>query len=163
MEKQLEELKAKMERSSAALVQFERELNVINPEEKTSILSARLLQLNTEFTNAQADRVRKEAAHNSVAGGTMAAAQVSSPGKSLREPSQRLAQVSSQGESLRRLSERLDEEQQKFAEVQAHYGANHPEYRKAALQVAEVQQQLQRTKDNIGQRVDVEYREALNR
>src|ERR1035441_49459 len=73
------------------------------------------------------------------------------------------AQVSSQGESLRRLSERLDEEQQKFAEVQAHYGANHPEYRKAALQVAEVQQQLQRTKDNIGQRVDVEFREALNR
>ncbi len=53
MEKQLEELKAKMERSSAALAQFERELNVINPEEKTSILSARLLQLNTEYTNAQ--------------------------------------------------------------------------------------------------------------
>ena len=56
MEKQLEELKAKMERSSAALAQFERELNVINPEEKTSILSARLLQLNTEYTNAQTDR-----------------------------------------------------------------------------------------------------------
>jgi capsular exopolysaccharide synthesis family protein len=146
MEKQLEELKAKMERSSAALNQFERELNVINPEEKTSILSARLLQLNTEFTNAQADRVRKEAAHNSVAGGTMEA-----------------AQVSSQGESLRKLTERLDEEQQKFAEIKAHFGPSHPEYRKAALQVAEVQQQLQRTKDNIGQRVDVEYREALNR
>src|ERR1039457_6176976 len=146
MEKQLEELKAKMERSSAALAQFERELNVINPEEKTSILSASLLQLNTEFTNAQADRVRKEAAHNSVAGGTMEA-----------------AQVSSQGESLRKLSERLDEELQKFAEIKAHYGPNHPEYRKAALQVAEVQQQLQRTKENIGQRVDVEYREALNR
>jgi succinoglycan biosynthesis transport protein ExoP len=66
MEKQLEELKAKMERSSAALAQFERELNVINPEEKTSILSARLLQLNTEYTNAQTDRVRKEAAWKSV-------------------------------------------------------------------------------------------------
>ncbi len=38
MERQLEELKAKMEKSSAALAQFERELNVINPEEKTSIL-----------------------------------------------------------------------------------------------------------------------------
>jgi len=146
MEKQLEELKAKMEMSSAALAQFERELNVINPEEKTSILSSRLLQLNTEFTNAQADRVRKEAAHNSVATGTMEA-----------------AQVSSQGESLKKLSERLDEEQQKFTEIKTHYGPNHPEYKKAALQVAEVQQQLERNKDNIGQRVDVEYREALNR
>ncbi len=69
MEKQLEELKAKMERSATALVQFERELNVINPEEKTSILSARLLQLNTEYTNAQADRVRKEAAYHSTRNG----------------------------------------------------------------------------------------------
>lgn len=34
MEKQLESLKAKMERSSAALAAFERELNVINPEDR---------------------------------------------------------------------------------------------------------------------------------
>ena len=42
MEKQLDELRAKMERSSQALGKFEQELNVINPEDKTSILSARL-------------------------------------------------------------------------------------------------------------------------
>jgi uncharacterized protein involved in exopolysaccharide biosynthesis len=77
MERQLEELKAKMERSSGALAQFERELNVINPEQKTSILSARLLQLNSEYTNAQADRVRKEAAYKSVSSGTLETAQVS--------------------------------------------------------------------------------------
>jgi len=146
MEKQLEELKAKMERSSAALAQFERELNVISPEEKTSILSARLLQLNSEYTNAQADRVRKEAAYKSVAGGSLEA-----------------AQVSTQGEALKRLSERLDEIQQKFAEIKAHYGPNHPEYRKASLQLAELERQLQSGKENIGQRVEVEYREALNR
>ena len=50
MEKQLEELKAQMERSSAALAEFERDLSVINPDEKTSILSSRLLQINTTFT-----------------------------------------------------------------------------------------------------------------
>ena len=146
MEKQLEELKAKMERSSGALAQFDRELNVISPEEKTSILSARLLQLNTEYTNAQADRVRKEAAYKSVEGGSLEA-----------------AQVSTQGEALKRLSERLDEAQQKFAEIKSHYGPNHPEYRKASLQLAELQRQLQNGKENIGQRVEVEYREALNR
>ena len=146
MERQLEELKAKMERSSGALVQFERELNVISPEEKTSILSSRLLQLNTEYTNAQADRVRKEAAYHSVEEGSLEA-----------------AQVSSQGEALKRLSERLDESQQKFAEVKAHFGPNHPEYRKAALQVAELERQLQSGRENTGHRVEVEYREALNR
>src|ERR1035438_1643194 len=143
MEKQLEELKAKMERSSGALAQFERELNVINPEQKTSILSARLLQLNTEYTNAQGDRVRKESAFKSVSGGSLEA-----------------AQVSTQGEALKRLSERLDEEQQKFADVKSHFGPNHPEYRKSSAQVAEIQRQLQRSKENIGLRVDVEFREA---
>lgn len=146
MEKQMEELKAKMERSSAALIQFERELNVINPEEKTNILSARLSELNTEYTRAQGDRVRKEAAYQSIKSGSLAA-----------------AQVSTQGESLRRLTERLDEAQQKFAEVKAHYGANHPEYKKAETQLNEVQRQQQETSRNIAQRVEIEYREAGNR
>jgi len=146
MEKQLEELKAKMERSSAALAAFERELNVINPEEKTSILSARLLQLNTEYTNAQADRVRKEAAAASVKGGSLAA-----------------ALVSSQGESLRKLTERGNEAQERFAEVKTHYGAGHPEYRKAAAQLAEVERLLEETRGNIGQRVQIEYQQAMER
>ncbi|MCX6634981.1 MAG: GumC family protein, partial [Acidobacteria bacterium] len=146
MEKQLEELRAKMERSSQALMQFERELNVINPEEKTSILSARLLQLNTEFTNAQGDRVRKEAAFNSSRGGTLEA-----------------ALVSSQGEALKRLTERLNDTQERFAEAKAHYGTNHPEYRKLAAQAAELQRQLDSTRLVIARRIEIEYREALNR
>jgi polysaccharide biosynthesis transport protein len=146
MERQLEELKAKMERSSSALAQFERELNVISPEEKTSILSSRLLQLNTEYTNAQADRVKKEAAFRSVNEGTLEA-----------------AQVSTQGDALKTLSERLDEQQQKFTEIKLHYGPNHPEYRKSAAQVAELQRQLQAGRLNIQHRVEVEYREAVSR
>src|SRR5579871_1329364 len=146
MERQLEELKAKMEKSSAALVQFERELNVINPEEKTSILSARLLQLNTEYTNTQADRVKKEAAYDSVKAGTLAA-----------------AQVSTQGDALKKLTENLDDAQERFAEVQTHYGVNHPEYKKAQTKVQELLAQIGNTSDSISERVEVEYREAQNR
>jgi succinoglycan biosynthesis transport protein ExoP len=146
MEKQLEELKAKMERSSAALAQFERELNVINPEEKTSILSSRLLQLNTEYTNAQTDRVRKESAWKSVQSGSLEA-----------------AQVSTQGENLKALSTKLDDARQKFADVKTHYGANHPEFRKAAVQVAEIERQLRDSQQNAAQRVEVEYRESVSR
>jgi len=145
-EKQLEELKAKMERSSAALAQYERELNVINPEEKTSILSSRLLQLNTEYTNAQTDRVRKESAWKSVQGGSLEA-----------------AQVSTQGENLKTLSQKLDDARQKFADVKTHYGANHPEYRKAAVQVDEIERQLSDSRRNAAQRVEVEYRESVSR
>jgi len=146
MEKQLEELRAKMERSSMALTQFERELNVINPEEKTNILSARLLQLNTEYTNAQAERVRRESVRNSVQSGTLEA-----------------AQASQQGEDLRKLSERLNEATENFAQVKAHFGANHPEYRKAAAQVAALQSSLDSTRRNIMGRVEIEHQQAVSR
>src|SRR5207302_438693 len=85
MDKQTEEWHAQMERSSGALALFEKELNVINPEQKTSILSARLLQLNAEYTNAQADRVRKEAESISINDDSMEAAQASPQGESLRK------------------------------------------------------------------------------
>src|SRR5208283_3106094 len=146
MEKQIEELRAKMERSSAALAQFEKDLSVINPEEKTSILSARLLQLNTEYTTAQGDRVRQQAAFNSVKSGSMEA-----------------AQASTQGEQLRRLADRLDEAREKFATVAAQYGAGHPEYKKANSQVAELERQLEALKANIEDRVSLGYKEAANR
>ena len=146
MERQLEELKAKMEKSSAAVAQFERELNVINPEEKTSILSARLLELNSEYTKTQADRVKKEAAYNSVQSGTLEA-----------------AQVSTQGDALKRLTENLNDALEKFAEVKNHYGLNHPEYKKAQTRVQELESQIAITGDSVRQRVEVEFREAVNR
>ena len=146
MERQIEELKAKMERSSHALSGFERELNVINPEEKTNILSARLLQLNTEFTNAQTERLRQEAGYQSVSGGSFEAA--------LAAP---------QGEALRKLAEHRDEAAELFAEVKSHYGANHPEYRKAQAQLNQVDAAIEATRLQIGKRVEIGYREAERR
>ena len=146
MEKQLGELRAKMERSSSALAQFERELNVINPEEKTSIISARLLQLNTEYTNAQADRVRKEAIYDLAKSGSPDA-----------------LQISTQGAPLAKLTEQLNAAEQRFADIKIHYGPVHPEYKKAAGEVAEVQRQLQQTRQNTGQRIKIDYQSAVGR
>src|ERR1017187_7827591 len=146
MEKQIDELKAKMEKSGLALAQFEKDLDVINPEEKTNILSARLLQLNTEYTAAQGERVSKEAAWNAMKSGSLEA-----------------AQVSSQGAELAQLNETLNQAHQRFALVKSTYGSTHPEYRKAASEVAEVERQYESTRKNIADRIQVEYREALNR
>jgi capsular exopolysaccharide synthesis family protein len=146
MEKQIDELKAKMEKSSLALAQFEKDMDVINPEEKTNIVSARLLQLNTEYTTAQAERVSKESAWNAMKSGSLEA-----------------AQVSSQGQDLAKLSDSLNQARQRFALVKSTYGSTHPEYRKAASELAEVEKQFETTRSNIAGRIEVEYREALNR
>ncbi len=146
MEQQLDELKAKMERSVEALLRFEREMNVINPEEKTNILSSRLLQLNTEYTNGQSDRVKKEAAWNSMKSGSLEA-----------------AQVSGQGEALVLLTQKLNEARQRLAEVKTTFGANHPEYRKAASHLAELEQQFEVTRSNVAGRIEVDFKQSLNR
>lgn len=146
MEKQIEELRAKMESSSARLAVLERELNVINPEEKTNILSARLLQLNTEYTRAQADRVAAEAQYNQAASGSL-----------------EVAQVSSQGDAIKRLIERRDEVSERFAEAKSHYGVNHPEYRKIQAQLRELERQVDATRLNALNRVEVQFNEARAR
>lgn len=146
LEKQLDELKAKMEQSSMALAQFEKDLDVVNPDEKTNILSARLLQLNMDYTNAQADRVNKEAAWSTIKSGSLPA-----------------EQVSSQGEALAKLNDNLNVARQHFAVVQAIYGSTHPEYRKAASQLAEAEKQFEDARKNIVERVTAQYQEALNR
>lgn len=146
MEKQLDELKAKMERSSEALAKFEKDLNVINPEQRTSILSSRLLQLNTEYTNAQADRVRKEALFNAIKTGELAA-----------------IQISGQAQDLQRLQEELNAASQKFAEIKGSRGPNHPDYKKAESQLAELLQQYNRTRAEIKERIQIDYQQSLNR
>ena len=146
MVKQLDELKAKIERSSLALGKFERELNVLNPEEKTNILAARLLQLNTEYTSAQADRVRKEAAHKAMQSGSLAA-----------------AEISTQGDSLKQLQDRVNQAKQHLADVASIYGPNHSEYRKASNDLAELQRQFNEMQHSVAQRVEADYTEAVNR
>ena len=47
--------------------------------------------------------------------------------------------------------------------MKARFGVNHPEYKKAAAAIAELQKQIGQSRQNIAQRVAVEYREAVNR
>src|SRR5580658_7726088 len=146
MEKQLEELKAKMERSAGALANLEKDLDVINPEEKTNVFSARLLHLDNDLTAAEVDRAGKEAAYNAVKDGSLPA-----------------AEASDQGEQLRTLEAKLNDSTERFAEVQTQFGSSHPVYKKAASQVSELQLEIDGLRRQIVERVDINYKQALNR
>jgi succinoglycan biosynthesis transport protein ExoP len=146
MEKQIEELRTKMEKSTMAVTEYGRQMSFVNPEERTNVLTSRLLQLNTEYANAQSERVKKEAALNAVKNGSLES-----------------AQTSQQGENPRRLAEKLEDAQEKFEHVKAIYGTKHPEYEKAATEVALLRQALANSSTNTLKRVESEYEEAVNR
>jgi polysaccharide biosynthesis transport protein len=146
MEKQIDGLRAKMERSGQALAAFEKELNVINPEEKTNIISSRLLQLNTEYTNAQGERIKKQAIQEALLKGSLAS-----------------DQISDHGEDLQKLEDRLHEAQTQFAQVRASRGANHPEFKKLQAQVTEIESQVHMVRTQIDNRIAADYSQALKR
>jgi polysaccharide biosynthesis transport protein len=146
MERQLEELKAQMERSAGALANLEKDLDVINPEEKTNVFSARLLHLDNDLTAAEVDRAGKEAAYNAVKNGSLPA-----------------AEASEQGEQLRELEAKLNDATEKFADVKSQFGSSHPAYKKAAGQVSQLQWEVDVLRRRIVERVGVDYKQAVNR
>ena len=146
MEQQLDEVRAAMERSAKAVNEFETKLGVVDPQDKTNIISARLLQLSTEYTSAQADRIKKEADYLGLKDGSASA-----------------AQQSDQGDGLKQLQTALDQAQQKFVEVKEHYGVKHPEYEKQAAIIAGLQGQVERARTMVADRSKVAYDDARQR
>jgi capsular exopolysaccharide synthesis family protein len=146
MERQLTELKAKMERSASALAVFEKDLDVIDPEDKSSVSAARLLQLNADLTAAEADRASREAAYNAVKSGSIDA-----------------AESSEHGEQLRVLLAKLNEAQQRIADVKNQFGPEYPAYKKAASAVVELQRQVDASTSSVVQQAAVSYHQAADR
>jgi capsular exopolysaccharide synthesis family protein len=126
MQRQLDELRANMESSGARLAALERELNMINPEEKTNITSSRLLQLNSEYTKAESDAERAQSSYNALSKGSLDEALI----------------LSQAGTQLGDVMRRLNEAKEHFADVKAKYGARHPEYARAQALVTELENQL---------------------
>jgi succinoglycan biosynthesis transport protein ExoP len=77
MEQQLIDLKQKMESTHNALMVYQRDLGTADPEQKTSVLVARLQALNTENSVAEADRIAKEAVYREAKDGSLPEVEVS--------------------------------------------------------------------------------------
>jgi succinoglycan biosynthesis transport protein ExoP len=146
MERQLIDLKQKMESTHNALMVYQRDLGTADPEQKTSVLVARLQALNTENSVAQADRIAKEAVYREAKDG------------SLPE-----VEVSGQSSDLSKDVEKLQIAKANLALVGATYGDKHPEYRKAAAQVEEASAALDESRRNVFSRIGVDYRQTLVR
>ena len=146
MEQQLIDLKEKMQSTHDALMAYQRDLGTADPEQKTSVLVAKLQALNTENSAAEADRIAKEAVYREAKQG------------SLPE-----VEVSAQSTDLTKDVEKLQVAKANLAIVGATYGDQHPEYQKAAAQVDEARAALDESRKNVASRIGVDYRQTLIR
>jgi uncharacterized protein involved in exopolysaccharide biosynthesis len=146
IEKQMSELKKNMDDSATYLASYEKQLGVVDPDQKTSILAARLLQLNSQYTDAQNDRILKETEFRALTTGSLAA-----------------LEVSPQAAALARLEETLHSDEEKMAAAKAIYGPNYAEYKRAENELNEVTREYNAMQAEIGKRIQVEYDEAKHR
>ncbi len=137
---QLGDLKQKMETSAMALAAYEQRMGVINPEEKTSILQSRLDQLNTEYTQAQNDRIQKEVDLRALQTGQTEA-----------------LEVSPQASELSKMSANVQAAQEKMATVKQTYGSASTDYKRAEGALNEATRQYKAAQGGVGKRIEMQF------
>jgi capsular exopolysaccharide synthesis family protein len=123
---QLDDLRNKVERSSQALVKYQKENGIVDaPDEKQNVITERIGELSHLYAQAQSDRIEYEAALKMLDNGS----------------GEFLPQVrTSSGYQL--LLQRLVDTRFQLAQAQAVYGENHPNVRKLEQAVQEIQSEL---------------------
>ena len=142
-QRQLEELRRRMEEGNAALAEYQRRIGDMDPDGKTNVLAARMLQLNTDYARAQAERAEKQAAYDTVRTGMPEA-----------------AEASAHGDLVKKLLERHADASQKLSDVKALYDENHPEYKRLSALLRELDEQLKTQYPKAVQRAESDLRQA---
>lgn len=150
METQLDELKAKVEKSQQALVDYERQHSLISSaasgtQERENVERQVLSDLSKDLTAAEGDRIQKQSLYDEI--------------RTDRAQIARLAH----NELLQRLEEQSAEWNQAYTETLAQYGPNFPKALRLQKQITEGQSQIEQEQERVIERIRMDYVTALNR
>ena len=143
---QLDELKGKVEASEDARIKYERDNQIWTIDEKQDVTTQKLADLNRELTEAQADRINKDAVYELAKAGNYDAI-----------PAVRESPVIQ--ESLKRQGALSDQ----YTEALNQYGPKFPKVVRLEAQLNESQQLIEGEKKNIGNQIEAEYRGSRQR
>jgi len=145
MEQQLDELKAKVEKSQQALVEYERQNQIVNTGEKQNVLEQMLSDVSRDLTTAESERIQKESLYRQVLANR--------------------AQVAALAHSdlLQKLEEKAADLRGQYTEVTAQYGPKFPRAVRLQQQLGEYQSQITREQNRVIERVRNDYNAAVSR
>lgn len=143
---QLDELKSKVEASEDARIKYERENQIWTIDEKQDVTTQKLTDLNRDLTEAQADRINKEAVH-----------ELSVAGNYDTIPAIRESPVIQ--ESLKRQGELSDQ----YIEALNQYGPKFPKVVRLQAQLNDIADLIAGEKKNLGTQIEAEYRASRER
>jgi len=145
MERQLEDLKMKVERSQQALVDYERQNLIVNVGDKQTINDERLEQLNKDFTQAMSDRVQKESLYE------------------LAKGNEGQVGILMQDDVLQHLEEKYNDLKASYADAQGQYGPNFPKVVRLRDQLTQMQSLMESARKQALEKVHNDYLAAVSR
>ncbi|MGB8008367.1 MAG: polysaccharide biosynthesis tyrosine autokinase [Terriglobales bacterium] len=155
LSKQLVDLQMKVETSQEKLVRYQKEHEILGTDEKTNIITEKLDELNKEMTQAESDRMQKEAVYRQSQSNdpdAVAAAIVSD---------------SSGSTATSTLLDKLREQQAnlriQIADLSIQFGPQYPKVAQLNSQVKEIDRQLQSETNKAVDHLKGQYLAALQR
>jgi succinoglycan biosynthesis transport protein ExoP len=145
MEQQLDELKAKVEKSQQALVDYERQNAIVNVSDKENVVEERLSDLSRDLTNAQNDLAQKESLDQMVRS----------------NPSQAALLV--QDDLLQRLQERYADLDAQYVDALAQYGPKFPKVVRLQSQLKAMDSFIDSERNRLIERLHDDYVAAQGR
>jgi polysaccharide biosynthesis transport protein len=145
MEQQLDELRAKVEKSQRALVDYERKNAIVNVSDRQNVVEARLEDLNKDLTSAENDLAQKRSLNDLVK---------SDPSK---------VSLVTQDDLLERLEEKEADLKTQYVDTLAQYGPRFPRVTRLRDQVKEIESLIERERRQDAERIQSEFRVATDR
>jgi succinoglycan biosynthesis transport protein ExoP len=143
---QLEELKIRVQRSEDARIAYERQNQIWTLDDKQNVTSQRFVDANRELTVAQNERVKRQAILEFAKSGNIDAVPQIQSDAALAEFQRRLTDTTSQHQ-----------------EALEQFGPNFPKVKRLQAQIKDIQDNIQKEKQNIIDTLDSEYRQAVAR
>lgn len=138
--KQMEELQGKAIEAQQKLAEFQKQNNILGADENDNIVTDRLKLLNQQVTEAEADRIVKEARHRLAETGNpdLIASSVPTPTLQLLRGQQ--AELKSQ-----------------IAQLNSKYGSGYPRLHELQAQLSRLDAEIASEINNVGKRLDEDY------
>ena len=143
---QLNELKIRVEKSEDARIAYERQNQIWTLDDKQNVTTQRLADLNRELTDAQSDRMKKEALFNFAKAGD----------------SDAVPQIRDNSTVQELLRKRADLYVQ-YTDALNQYGPNYPKVQRLQSQLKELDAAADKEKKSVIERLQSEFQEARQR
>jgi polysaccharide biosynthesis transport protein len=143
---QLNEMKIKVENAEDARLEYERQNQIWTIDEKSDISTQKLGELDKQLTEAQGDRITKEAVYQLAQSGNYDAIAAVRDSAVIQDILKQQTSLSSQ-----------------YTDAVSQYGPNFPKVKRIQAQLKDLDQLITREKLNIGNQVEADYRGARQR